>query len=89
MTGTEAGANDRTTDGTVPLGVAIVEAIASRRGVDSTELGFHLADAIDPVVLEALDEQDNGDWQLTFSADGHRISVDHERVITVDGGVVR
>lgn len=89
MTETDTGAADRTTDETVTLGVAIVEAIASNRGVDPTELGFHLADVIDPDVLETLDGQDGNDWQLQFSADGHRISVDHERVITIDGRVVR
>jgi len=63
---------------------AVVEAVAERRGVDSTDLP-PIYDAIGPDILEVLHEADPGsDQRVTFKYAGYTITVDADGSIVLD-----
>ncbi|MFC7096377.1 HalOD1 output domain-containing protein [Halobaculum marinum] len=67
----------------IPL--AVVEAIATSRGVEPLELEFSLHDWIDGDVLNALSSLAGEDWHFEFVVDGQRVALDGGGDILVDG----
>ncbi|WP_372479856.1 HalOD1 output domain-containing protein [Halomicrobium sp. HM KBTZ05] len=67
-----------------PLSTVVLEAIARYRGVSALDLEFVLYDEIHTEALDQLGRHD-GEWQLTITVDGHTVTVDHDRFVTVDG----
>lgn len=74
-------------DGT-SMSVAVTEAIANVRGVDSREIGFVLADVIDPDALDRLFEEYADEygqrWEFTFAVDGYQVTVRSDGRIRID-----
>ncbi|QGA84246.1 HalOD1 output domain-containing protein [Halomicrobium sp. LC1Hm] len=67
-----------------PLSTVVLEAIARYRGVPACDLEFVLYDEVHTEALDQLGRHD-GEWQLTIAVDGHTVTVDHDRFVTVDG----
>ncbi|MFB6114517.1 MAG: HalOD1 output domain-containing protein [Halodesulfurarchaeum sp.] len=65
--------------------MAIIDAIAKRRGTPPTDLGFTLEDYVDVDAIVALSKHEQSEWTLTFPVDGHDVRIDSEGIITVDG----
>lgn len=70
---------------TETLAERILDAIATRRSVSPSELGFVLYDEVDTGALNALGRHDGGAWQLSLSIDGHTVTVDSDDFVLVDG----
>jgi hypothetical protein len=62
----------------------VVRAVAAADGVDPTELE-PLYEYMDPAALHQLNDQDCGEWSLTFRFSDHQVTVTHETRILVDG----
>lgn len=68
-----------------PLTTVVLDAVASYRGVEVSDLDFVLHDAVDTGALNALGRHDGTDWQLTVQIDGHTVSIDSDGFVLVDG----
>ena len=84
------GAGDRGHHVTFDAGVSVdvVEAIADRKGVDPTEVDFHLDEHVDADALDALarhaSANDDASWSLEFDVAGVSVTVLSDGRITVD-----
>ncbi|MFC7068987.1 HalOD1 output domain-containing protein [Halobaculum lipolyticum] len=67
------------------LPIAVVEAIATSRGVEPLDLEFSLHEWIDGDVLNALSGLAGDDWRFAFTVDGQRVTVEGDGSIFVDG----
>ncbi|APW98462.1 hypothetical protein CHINAEXTREME_12035 [Halobiforma lacisalsi AJ5] len=63
----------------------VIEAIAQSDNMDASEVDFILADYIDPVVLEKLENMDDGIWEFTFRVSDHQVRLTHGGTIFIDG----
>jgi hypothetical protein len=66
------------------LSTRVCLALAEVKGVHPWQ-SKPLYEMLDPGILEALDEQDNGDWRLEFEAGKHVVVVTGRGEVTVDG----
>lgn len=66
------------------LSTRVCLALAKVKGVHPWQ-SQPLYEALDPGVLEALDEQDNSDWRLEFEAGKHTVVVTGHGEVAVDG----
>lgn len=62
----------------------IIRAVAAADGVAMDDVD-RLYEYIDPDVLLKLDEQNRGEWSLTFQFGDHLITIDHDSRLLVDG----
>lgn len=67
------------------LTVAIVEAIADVEGVDPSDLDFALSEYLNPAVLDALDRDGRGEWEIDFVVEAHLVTLDSDGHLVVDG----
>ncbi|MFC3478273.1 HalOD1 output domain-containing protein [Halobacterium litoreum] len=66
------------------LPARVVEAVAAADGVEPADVET-LHAYVDPDALRKLDEQDGGEWRLTFQFADHQVTVTHEARVLVDG----
>lgn len=62
----------------------VVTAVATAEGMDPAELD-PLYNYINPAVLEELDDQEQGEWEFTFTVSDHQVTVTHESQVFIDG----
>lgn len=67
------------------LSTRVIAAIADVRGVEPAELDFRLQDEVDADAIDALDAHEGGPWTFEVDVDGHRVAIDDDGTVTVDG----
>lgn len=67
------------------LSLAVIEALATARGVDPLDLTFNLYEWIDADLLDALPAIDNDEWQFEFVVDGSLVTLRGDGTVRVDG----
>ncbi len=67
--------------------LGIIDALASKRGVDATEIDVSLYESIDPEALELIyrhaQRTETASWTLELTVEGDGITIDSDGRITV------
>jgi hypothetical protein len=71
-------------DGTEPVAMRVVRAVARAEGCAPIELTPPLADVVDPDALDRLVDGRAIDCRVTFDDAGHRVRVDGGGTVAVD-----
>ncbi len=65
--------------------MAVIEALATARGVDPLDLTFNLYEWVDADVLDSFASITNDQWQFEFVVDEHLVTLRGDGTVRIDG----
>lgn len=71
------------------ISLAVIDALAAAEHRAPQELSYSLHEFVDTAALAALAEMEQTGWELSFEVPDHRVTVDGDGRVFVDGDLVR